>query len=170
MPLRCPVLAAQPNVAAASTTSRPRFSDAALAAARGSGALLMLPGNVYNFGAALPPQLREDTPQVAATVKGRLRIESESQVRHATADGAMKAVVIRAGDFFGSGCGSWLDEVMVKAIRRGSFTSARDLTAKIRTFITGWNRRRHPFIWTKTPDQILNSINRKRKHVSTTSH
>ncbi len=73
--------------------------------------------------------------------------------------------------------GSWLNLVEVwfgiierQAIRRGSFTSARDLTAKIRTFITGWNRRKHPFIWTKTPDQILDSINRKRKHVSTTSH
>ena len=73
--------------------------------------------------------------------------------------------------------GSWLNLVEVwfgiierQAIRRGSFTSARDLTAKIRTFITGWNHRKHPFIWTKTPDQILDSINRKRKHVSTTSH
>jgi transposase len=73
--------------------------------------------------------------------------------------------------------GSWLNLVEVwfgiierQAIRRGSFTSARDLTAKIRAFITGWNHRKHPFIWTKTPDQILDSINRKRKHVSTTSH
>ena len=54
--------------------------------------------------------------------------------------------------------GSWLNLVEVwfgiierQAIRRGSFTSARDLTAKIRAFITGWNHRKHPFIWTKTP-------------------
>ena len=73
--------------------------------------------------------------------------------------------------------GSWLNLVEVwfgiierQAIRRGSFTSARDLTGKIRAFITGWNHRKHPFIWTKTPDQILDSINRKRKHVSPTSH
>ena len=73
--------------------------------------------------------------------------------------------------------GSWLNLIEVwfgiierQAIRRGTFTSARDLTAKIRTFINGWNKRKHPFIWTKTPDQILASINRKRKHVSSTSH
>ncbi|MBK8447394.1 MAG: IS630 family transposase [Micropruina sp.] len=73
--------------------------------------------------------------------------------------------------------GSWLNLVEVwfgiierQAIRRGSFTSARDLTTKIRTFITGWNHRRHPFIWTKTPDQILSKIDRKRKHVSSTGH
>ena len=73
--------------------------------------------------------------------------------------------------------GSWLNLVEVwfgiiegQAIRRGSFASASDLMAKIRAFINGWNRRKHPFILTKTPDQILDSINRKRKHVSTTSH
>ena len=31
---------------------------------------------------------------------------------------------------------------------------------KIRAFITGWNHRKHPFIWTKTPDQILAKIKR----------
>jgi transposase len=55
--------------------------------------------------------------------------------------------------------GSWLNLVEVwfgiierQAIRRGSFRSVRDLNAKIRQFITGWNSRKHPFIWTKTPD------------------
>ena len=73
--------------------------------------------------------------------------------------------------------GSWLNLVEVwfgiierQAIRRGSFTSVRDLMIKIRAFITGWNHRKHPFIWTKPADEILHSINRKRKHVSTTGH
>ncbi len=71
--------------------------------------------------------------------------------------------------------GSWLNLVEVwfgiierQAIRRGTFNSVRDLNAKIRAFVTGWNDRRHPFVWTKTPDDILNSINRKRS--KTTSH
>ena len=73
--------------------------------------------------------------------------------------------------------GSWLNLVEIwfgiierQAIRRGSFRSVPALVAAIRAFITGWNPRAHPFIWTKTPDDILNTINRKRKHVSTTSH
>ena len=73
--------------------------------------------------------------------------------------------------------GSWLNLVEVwfgiierQAIRRGSFTSVRDLMTKIRAFITGWNARKHPFIWTKPADQILAKINRKRKLVSGTSH
>jgi hypothetical protein len=36
----------------------------------------------------------------------------------------------------------------------------RDLMIKIRAFITDWNARKHPFIWTKTPEQILTKINR----------
>ena len=41
------------------------------------------------------------------------------------------------------------------AIRRGVFTSVKDLNTKIRAFINGWNQRCHPFTWTKTPDEIL---------------
>jgi transposase len=73
--------------------------------------------------------------------------------------------------------GSWLNLVEVwfgiierQAIRRGSFPSVRDLMIKIRAFITGWNTRKHPFIWTKPADEILDKIHRKRKHVSTTHH
>ena len=64
--------------------------------------------------------------------------------------------------------GSWLNLVEVwfgiierQAIHRGTFGSVRDLNAKIRTFITGWNDRCHPFVWTKTADQILTKANRK---------
>jgi transposase len=58
--------------------------------------------------------------------------------------------------------GSWLNLVEVffgiitrQAIRRGSFDSVKQLTAAIRAFIAGWNDRAHPFVWTKTPDEIL---------------
>jgi transposase len=71
--------------------------------------------------------------------------------------------------------GSWLNLVEVwfgiierQAIRRGVFPSVRDLTTKIRAFITAWNRRKHPFIWTKTPEEILTKI--KRKQTSSASH
>lgn len=64
--------------------------------------------------------------------------------------------------------GSWLNLVEVwfgiidrQTIRRGIFTSVKDLNAKIRQFITGWNDRKHPFVWTKTPDEILKKANRQ---------
>ena len=42
-----------------------------------------------------------------------------------------------------------------QAIRRGTFTSVRDLTDAIRAFRDGWNDRCQPFIWTKTADDLL---------------
>ena len=58
--------------------------------------------------------------------------------------------------------GSWLNLVEVwfsiiekQAIHRGTFRSVRELMIKIRAFINGWNDRCQPFVWTKTPEQIL---------------
>ncbi|HKG49718.1 MAG TPA: IS630 family transposase [Actinomycetales bacterium] len=64
--------------------------------------------------------------------------------------------------------GSWLNLVEVwfgiierQAIHRGTFGSVQALNAKIRAFIDGWNDRCHPFVWTKTPEQILKKANRQ---------
>ena len=58
--------------------------------------------------------------------------------------------------------GSWLNMVEIffgiitrQAIRRGTFTSVKDLIAAIEIFIDGWNERCGPFVWTKTADQII---------------
>jgi transposase len=58
--------------------------------------------------------------------------------------------------------GSWLNMVEIffgiitrQAIRRGTFTSVKDLITAIETFIDGWNDRCHPFTWTKNADQLL---------------
>ncbi len=65
--------------------------------------------------------------------------------------------------------GSWLNLVEVffgiitrQAIRRGTFANVKELIAAISRFIDGWNERCHPFIWTKTADQILPHAQRQR--------
>ena len=78
----------------------------------------MVPGNVYNFGAAMPAVLREDTPQRAQTIKGQVRIQMEQRLQQS----GVRSIVIRAGDFFGGGKGTWFDTAMVKDIRKGQFT------------------------------------------------
>jgi len=100
----------------------PRLTQAAIDVSRELGATLLLPASVYNFGEAMPAVLHEDAPQVPTPFKGRMRVASEQQLSEATQDSRMKAVVIRGGDFFGSGTGSWLDLVMAKELRRGKFT------------------------------------------------
>ena len=63
---------------------------------------------------------------------------------------------------------SWLNLVEVwfgiierQAIHRGTFGNVRELTGAIRTYITGWNKRAHPFVWTKTTEEILKKANRQ---------
>lgn len=58
--------------------------------------------------------------------------------------------------------GSWLNMVEIffgiitrQAIRRGTFTSVKDLIAAIEAFIDGWNDRCQPFVWTKAADEVL---------------
>jgi phosphinothricin acetyltransferase len=65
--------------------------------------------------------------------------------------------------------GQWIDTTLMQrdgiierqAIHRGTFGSVRDLTTAIRTYINGWNNRAHPFVWTKTADQVLKKANRQ---------
>jgi hypothetical protein len=56
----------------------------------------------------------------------------------------------------------WFSLIERQAIHRGTFVSVKDPNARIRAFIDGWNDRRHPFVWTKTADQILTKANRKK--------
>jgi transposase len=63
---------------------------------------------------------------------------------------------------------SWLNQVETwfgilsrQAIRRGSFESVRALVAAIERFTREWNADATPFVWVKTPDQILAKAVRK---------
>ncbi|HVO08332.1 MAG TPA: NAD-dependent epimerase/dehydratase family protein [Burkholderiaceae bacterium] len=90
-----------------------------IAVARRLNAVLMLPGNVYNFGAGMPPVLSERTPQQPTTRKGRVRVQMEGELRALAGRGELRSIVVRAGDFFGGGTGSWLDLVITKSLQRG---------------------------------------------------
>jgi transposase len=62
----------------------------------------------------------------------------------------------------------WFGIVERQAIRRATFGSVKQLNAKIRAFIDGWNDRAHPFTWTKTAEEVLAKANRKK--TSETDH
>lgn len=89
-----------------------------ITAAKATGATLMLPGNVYNFGPDAWPEINEDAPQHPVSRKGQVRVDMETLLREATQDGC-RSVILRAGDFFGPGAGSsWFDNALVKPGRR----------------------------------------------------
>lgn len=54
----------------------------------------------------------------------------------------------------------WFAELTNKRIRRGVFRSVKDLESAIREFIQVHNEDPTPFVWTRTADQILDSIAR----------
>jgi nucleoside-diphosphate-sugar epimerase len=85
----------------------------AIAAAKASGARLIFPGNVYNFGPDAGTVVDESSPQNPTTRKGAVRVEMERMLAAAAAED-VRSVVVRAGDFLGDAPGSWFRAVMVK--------------------------------------------------------
>ncbi|KWR91451.1 IS630 family transposase [Cupriavidus sp. IDO] len=72
---------------------------------------------------------------------------------------------------------SWLNQVerffsiiTDKAIRRGSFTSVKELVQKIDHFVAHYNQNCKPFNWTATADSILAKLKRLCERISGTGH
>src|SRR5436853_949852 len=59
----------------------------AIEAAETSGATLMFPGNIYNYGRGMPEVLDESTPMQPTTRKGRIRYEIEQRLLEASERG-----------------------------------------------------------------------------------
>ena len=87
--------------------------DNTIAAARASGARVLLPGTIYNYGPDAFPVLAEGSPQNPTTRKGAIRVEMERRLAHASEVG-VRSLVLRAGDYFGPRPGqSWFSQGMV---------------------------------------------------------
>ena len=81
-----------------------------IAAAKSSGARILLPGTIYNYGPDAFPVLREDSPQNATTHKGKIRIALEAKLETAARD-RVRSLIVRFGDFFGPKPGnSWFSQ------------------------------------------------------------
>jgi len=87
--------------------------ESSIAAAKASGARLLVPGNVYNYGPDALPVLSEDSPQHPLTRKGKVRVAMEEALKTAAHDG-VRSLILRAGDFFGPRQpASWVKNMMV---------------------------------------------------------
>jgi transposase len=60
----------------------------------------------------------------------------------------------------------WFAELTNKRIRRGAFRSVKELESAIREYISVHNEDPKPFVWTRTADQILDSIARYAQRTS----
>jgi transposase len=64
----------------------------------------------------------------------------------------------------------WFAELTNKLLRRGAHRSVRQLNTDIRTWIETWNDDPRPFVWTKTADEILDSIARYCQRINESRH
>jgi transposase len=64
----------------------------------------------------------------------------------------------------------WFSELTTKKLKRGAHTSVRALNADIRAWIDTWNESPRPYVWTKTSDQILESIARYCERINDSRH
>jgi nucleoside-diphosphate-sugar epimerase len=102
--------------------------DNSIAAACASGATLVLPGTVYNFGPDAMPLLSEASPQNPLTRKGAIRVEMERRLFSASKNGA-RVLIVRAGDYFGPKAGNnWFAQGLVnqgKPVRAVTYPGRR---------------------------------------------
>jgi hypothetical protein len=64
----------------------------------------------------------------------------------------------------------WVAELTTKLLRRGAHRSVRQLNTDIRAWIKTWNDDPRPCVWTKTADEILDSIARYCQRINASRH
>ena len=65
---------------------------------------------------------------------------------------------------------TWFGILTRQAIRRGSFSSVKELVAMIDAFTRAWNEGSGPFTWVRTADEILAKAVRKPRAISESGH
>ena len=64
----------------------------------------------------------------------------------------------------------WFGELTTKLLQRGVHLSVADLKKDLRGWIEQWNDNPRPYVWTKTADDILDSLTRYMLRISETGH
>ncbi|QLH25725.1 NAD-dependent epimerase/dehydratase family protein [Streptomyces sp. Rer75] len=103
----------------------PPLISSACAAAEATGAVLVMLGNLYGYGPVDGP-LTEKLPLAATGPKGRVRAAGWEQARNLHEQGRIRAVEVRASDFFGPGVtdGGHLAARVMPRLLRGKPVSA----------------------------------------------
>lgn len=97
----------------------PEITQQVIAAAKISGARVVLPGNVYNFGTQ-PAPWSDRTPHTPCSKKGKIRVDIERMYREAD----IPILILRAGDFVASdGPANVIGKVILKEVHKGKITT-----------------------------------------------
>lgn len=94
----------------------PWMTEAVIDAASVTGAAVLIPGNVYNYGRNLPPRLGASTPHIGDHRKARLRIEMEAAYRAS----GVQTIILRSGDFIDTAPGdNWFEDQIIAKVAHG---------------------------------------------------
>lgn len=94
----------------------PMLTRQVIAAARSSGATVILPGNVYVFGIKAETMFGDQTPHLAENPLGRIRRDMECAYRQS----GVRTIILRCGDFIDTrDSGNWFDMILTKKIAKG---------------------------------------------------
>jgi nucleoside-diphosphate-sugar epimerase len=97
----------------------PKITGAVIALSKATGAAVLIPGNIYNFGTELPDLLKEDSTEVGDHSKARIRIEMEAAFRQA----GVPTIILRAGDFIDTkGGDNWFEGQITAGLPKGRIT------------------------------------------------
>jgi transposase len=64
----------------------------------------------------------------------------------------------------------WFAELTARKLRRGTHRSVRQLNADIRDWLANWNENPRPYVWTKTAQDILDSLASYCERISDSGH
>lgn len=96
----------------------PKLTTQVIDAAKSSGATVIIPGNVYNYGINAPSVYDAQTPHGATNPLGQIRIKMEAAYRAA----GVQTIVLRAGDYIDTeASGNWFDMMMIPKLAKGRF-------------------------------------------------
>ncbi|KJZ21066.1 epimerase [Loktanella sp. S4079] len=103
----------------------PEITNQVIAAARSSGATVIVPGSIYNFGNQ-PGVFDENTEQKPHTRKGKIRVAMEKSY----AESGVQVILLRAGNFIDpDGNGDFMSVGSLRNIRKGQFIHVGDPAA-----------------------------------------
>lgn len=100
----------------------PQITRDVIAAAKASGATVIIPGNLYNFG-IVNGMIDADTPHRPCSKKGQIRVDMEAAYRAS----GVRTINLRAGNFMDPDRnGDVFSMLLTKNARKGSVTTLGD--------------------------------------------
>ena len=98
----------------------PKLTDAIARAAGSTGATVIIPGNIYHYGAGMPVTLSEATDAAPTTELGKVRLTMERAYQSRAVLEGFQALILRAGDYLdGRRTGGWFDSQIANKLPEG---------------------------------------------------